>query len=105
MNDSIIKAVVAALLLLAAAGVVFLLRKCLSGKAKAILLGLVAEAEARFGAGTGAIKLSAVLGELYARMPALLQLLFPTETVDGWVESALAAFKGMIGKEKDHDGT
>lgn len=105
MNDTIIKAIVAALLLSAAAGVVCLLRKQLSVKAKEILLGLVAEAEDRFGAGTGAIKLSAVLGGLYERMPSILQFLFPTKTVDGWVESALAAFKDMIGKDGGHDGT
>ena len=102
MNENIIKILVIALAALAAAGVVFLLRRQLSARAKEILLGLVAEAERRFGAKTGEIKLSSVLGELYARMPALLQLLFPTETVDEWVEAALAKFKEMIGKvEKD----
>ena len=102
MNENIIKILVIALAALAAAGVVFLLRRQLSARAKEILLGLVAEAERRFGAKTGEIKLSSVLGELYARMPALLQLLFPTKTVDEWVEAALAKFKEMIGKvEKD----
>lgn len=102
MNENIIKIAVSVLAVLVAGGVVYLLRAKLSARAKEILLGLVAEAERRFGAGTGEIKLSSVLGELYARMPALLQLLFPTETLDEWVEAALAKFKEMIGEvEKD----
>ncbi len=104
MNDNIIKIIVVSLAALAAAGLVYLLRAKLSSRAKEILLGLVAEAERRFGAGTGAIKLSSVLGELYARMPALLQLLFPTKTLDEWVEAALAKFKEMIGEVEKNDG-
>jgi hypothetical protein len=104
MNDNIIKIIVAVLAALAAAGLLYLLRAKLSSRAKEILLGLVAEAERRFGAGTGAIKLSSVLGELYARMPALLQLLFPTKTLDAWVEAALAKFKEMIGEVEKDDG-
>ena len=96
MNDHIIKIAVAALALLLAAGVVYLLRGEIAKRAKSILLGLVAEAEERFGAGTGEIKLSSVLGNLYARTPSLLQLLFPKETVDAWVESALSHFKELL---------
>ena len=104
MNDNIIRIIVTVLAALAAAGLVYLLRARLSTRAKEILLGLVAEAERRFGGKTGEIKLSSVLGELYARMPALLQLLFPTKTLDAWVEAALVKFKEMIGEVESDDG-
>ena len=104
MNENIIKIAVALFAAVAAAGAVYLLREKLSVRAKEILLGLVAEAERRFGAGTGEIKLSSVLGELYARMPVLLQLLFPTKVLDTWVEAALVKFKEMIGEVEKDDG-
>lgn len=104
MNETIIKIALGVLAAALAAGVLYLYRDKLGRRAKSILLGLVAEAEERFGAGTGEIKLSSVLGNLYARTPALLQLLFPKETVDGWVEAALAHFKKLIGEVKDDDG-
>ena len=104
MNETIIKIAMGVCAILFCAGAVYLFRDKLGKRAKSILLGLVAEAEERFGAGTGEIKLSSVLGNLYARTPALLQLLFPKETVDGWVEAALAHFKELIGEVTDDDG-
>lgn len=79
------------------AGAVYLARRGLSDRAKRILLGLVAEAEAYFGAGTGAIKLSSVLGKLYAAMPPLLQFLFRRETIEDWIEEAVDALKQYLG--------
>ena len=104
MNELTIKIALAVLGVLFLAGAVYLFRGRIGERAKSILLGLVAEAEEHFGAGTGEIKLSSVLGNLYARTPALLQLLFPKETVDGWVEDALARFKEMLGEVADDDG-
>ena len=78
------------------AAAVFFARNGLSRRAKRILLGLVAEAEAYFGTGTGAIKFSAVLGKLYSAMPAVMQLLFRPETIEGWIEEAVAALKSYL---------
>lgn len=104
MNDTIFGIAVASLLALGAAGAVYLLREQLSLRAKGILLALVAEAEEHFGPGTGEIKLSSVLSELYARMPLFLQLLFPQETVVAWVEGALAHFKEILCEVTGDDG-
>ena len=100
----IVKIVLGVVAALFGVGVIYLLRGRIAERAKALLLGLVADAEERFGAGTGEIKLSSVLGNLYALTPALLQWLFPKETVDGWVETALTRFKEIISGVTDDDG-
>jgi hypothetical protein len=82
------------------AGLIFCLRGGLSARARAILLGLVAEAEVLFGAGTGEIKFSAVLSRLYAAMPSVLQFLFSEKTVASWIEDAVAALKACLGEEE-----
>ena len=63
----------------------------------------MAEAEAYFGAGTGAIKLSSVLGKLYAAMPPLMQILFRRETIEGWIEEAVSALKAYL-REAEGEG-
>ncbi len=85
------------MLVLVAVGVALLIlrRRGLSGRAQSMLLGLVAEAEATFGAGTGKIKFSSVLSRLYAALPAGVQFLFSEETVAAWIENALAQFKAL----------
>ena len=83
------------------AGLVFLARRGLSERARNILLGLVAEAESFFGAGTGQIKFSAVLGRLYTAMPSVLQFLFSEKTIASWIEDAVAALKAALGEEDE----
>lgn len=92
MSQPIMSVIIAVLSVLAAI-LVAALRGGLSERAKSILLGLVAEAESYFGAGTGRIKFSAVLGRLYATMPTLLQVLFSEKTVADWIEEAVASLK------------
>ena len=104
MNDTILELIAAIFCALFAAGCIFLLREGIAKRAKSILLALVAEAEEHFGAGTGEIKLSSVLGEFYARVPLLLQILFPKETVCAWVEEALARFKALLSEVSEDDG-
>ena len=77
-------------------GAIYFARNGISARAKRILLGLVAEAECYFGEGTGSIKFSAVLGRLYSQMPAVMQLLFKPETIEGWIEEAVAALKRYL---------
>ncbi len=81
------------------AGLLFCFRNGLSDRAKKILLGFVAEAEAIFGGGTGEIKFSAVLGRLYAAMPSALQFLFSEKTVASWIEDAVNALKACLSEE------
>ncbi len=88
MNETIMSLLLAGLAALVTLAL-RLLRGRLSAEAKSILLGLVAEAEAYFGSGTGKIKLSAVLGRLYATMPTLFAVLFREKTVTDWVEEAV----------------
>lgn len=93
------------LLLLAVAGVILILvwRYGLSARAKRVLLGLVAEAEACFGAGTGEIKLSSVFGKLYAMMPEAFRLLFSERTVRAWIEDALTTLRGLLADKAEEE--
>jgi hypothetical protein len=84
----------------AAVAAVLVARRGLSARARRIQLGLVAEAECYFGDGTGAIKFSAVLGRLYESLPAVAQLLFKPETVEGWIEEAVSALRRYLSEEK-----
>ena len=58
-----------------------------------MLFSLVTEAEREYGGGTGALKLSAVLTELYPKLPALIKMLVSEEHLTDWIEEALAAAK------------
>lgn len=58
-----------------------------------MLFSLVTEAEKAYGAGTGALKLSAVLTELYPKLPAMIKALVSEEQLTGWIEEALTAAK------------
>jgi hypothetical protein len=100
MEHIILPILCAALAALCVAAGVYFARRGLSARAREILLGLVAEAEGYFGEGTGAIKLSAVLGRLYEMMPTLLQVLFKPATIRGWVEEAVCALKDYLQKEQ-----
>ncbi len=81
-------------------GLILIRRRGLSAQAKKILLGLVAEAEALFGAGTGEIKFSAVLGRLYAALPGTVQLLFSQETIASWIEDAVLQLKACLDEDR-----
>lgn len=58
-----------------------------------MLFSLVTEAEREYGGGTGALKLSAVLTELYPKLPALIKMLVSEEHLTDWIEEALTAAK------------
>lgn len=100
MNQIILPLLCALFALFLLGAAIYFARRGLSARARAILLGLVAEAESYFGEGTGKIKLSAVLGRLYESMPPLLQVLFKPSTIEGWIEEAVAAFKHYLEEEK-----
>lgn len=58
-----------------------------------MLYSLVTEAEKNFGSGTGSLKLAAVIAEIYPKLPAVIKLFITEETIEKWVEDALAAAK------------
>ena len=58
-----------------------------------ILYSLVTEAEQIYGAGTGSLKLAAVIDALYPNLPAVIKLFITDETLVKWVETALETAK------------
>ena len=99
MKEIILTLVCALVFIGVCAGLILIRRRGLSERAKKILLGLVAEAERAFGAGTGAIKFSAVLGRLYGALPETVQFLFSQETIASWIEDAVLQLKGYLDEE------
>lgn len=59
--------------------------------------GLVTQAEETYGAGTGAIKKSAVLAELLRLLPEEHRAAFPPELLEDIIESGLAEAKRLWG--------
>lgn len=57
-----------------------------------MLYSLVTEAEKQYGGGTGELKLSSVISQLYQKAPAAVKVI-PVETLEKWVEEALATAK------------
>lgn len=100
MNQTIATVIAALAFVGICAGLLIIKKRGLSSRAKKILLGLVAEAEQMFGGGTGSIKFSAVLGRLYAALPATVQFLFSEETVASWIEDAVEALKQSAREEE-----
>ena len=58
-----------------------------------MLYALVTEAEKEYGGGTGALKLAAVIAQIYPQLPAFLKLFVTEETITEWVEDALVVAK------------
>ena len=58
-----------------------------------MLYALVTEAETQFGAGTGSLKLAAVIDAIYPKLPVIIKTFITDETLVRWVEVALAAAK------------
>ena len=52
-----------------------------------MLFSLVTEAEKQYGSGTGELKLSSVVSQLYAKLP-IAATIIPVGTVEKWVEEA-----------------
>ena len=58
-----------------------------------MLYALVTEAEKQYGNGTGALKLAAVISQVYPKLPAIIKTFVSIEMLTGWVEDALEAAK------------
>ena len=62
---------------------------------------LVTEAEKSYGAGTGSLKLAAVLTLIYPKLPAAVKLIVSEKTLLSWIEIGLSAAKEIWAKNKD----
>ena len=88
-------------IILAIIGVLILLILWFIGKkniVKSVLLQCVIDAEAKYGAGTGAIKHDAVVGWIKAKFPTLF-LIISDKTLDKWIEDVVQYIKNELGEK------
>lgn len=65
-----------------------------------MLYALVTEAEKQYGSGTGELKLSSVIAQIYEKAPAAVKVI-PVSTLQSWVEEALEAAKEKWAKNSN----
>ncbi len=81
------------LIVAALAAVIFAIFKGNKSVVMRMLYSLVTEAEQFYGAGTGSLKLAAVIDTIYPNLPAVIKLFITDKTLVKWVEEALKAAK------------
>lgn len=81
------------LIVAAVASVVFAIFKGNKSVVTRMLYSLVTEAEQTFGAGTGQLKLAAVIDAIYPSLPAVIKIFITEKTLVRWIEEALAKAK------------
>lgn len=62
-----------------------------------MLFSLVTEAEKEYGAGTGALKLAAVITKVYPQLPPIVKAFVSADQLKKWVEEALVLAKTKWG--------
>lgn len=65
-----------------------------------MLYALVTEAEKQYGSGTGELKLSSVIAQIYEKAPAAVKVI-PVSTLQSWVEDALETAKEKWAKNSN----
>ena len=80
------------------AALIIMIKRGYGKQAKAIVLSLVAQAEERYGGGTGEIKFSSVAAELYERLPSLARILISRAALARMIESAVTKLKEILSK-------
>ena len=65
-----------------------------------MLSALVTEAEKQYGSGTGELKLSSVIAQIYEKAPAAVKVI-PVSTLQSWVEEALEMAKEKWAKNSN----
>ena len=65
-----------------------------------MLYALVTEAEKQYGSGTGELKLSSVIAQIYEKAPAAVKVI-PVSTLQSWVEEALEMAKEKWAKNSN----
>lgn len=81
------------LIVVAVAAIIFAIFKGNKSVVMRMLYSLVTEAEQIYGAGTGSLKLAAVIDAIYPNLPAVIKLFITDETLVKWVETALETAK------------
>ncbi len=81
------------LIVAAVAAIVFAIFKGNKSVVMKMLYSLVTEAEQIYGAGTGSLKLAAVIDAIYPKLPAVIKTFVSDKTIVKWVEEALEAAK------------
>lgn len=81
------------LIVVAVAAIIFAIFKGNKSVVMRMLYSLVTKAEQIYGAGTGSLKLAAVIDAIYPNLPAVIKLFITDETLVKWVESALETAK------------
>lgn len=65
-----------------------------------MLYSLVTEAEKQYGGGTGELKLSSVVAQIYEKAPAAAKII-PVATLEKWIEEALTTAKEKWAKNSN----
>lgn len=81
------------LIIAAVAAVVVAIFKGNKSVVMRMLYALVTDAEQAFGAGTGSLKLAAVIDVIYPKLPGIIKAFISDDMLERWVEEALAAAK------------
>lgn len=81
------------LVIVATAALVFAIFKGNKSVVMSMLFSLVTDAEKNFGSGTGALKLASVITEIYPKLPTVIKTFISAQTLQKWVEDALAMAK------------
>jgi hypothetical protein len=81
------------LIIAAAAAITYAIFKGNKSIVMRMLYSLVTEAEQIYGAGTGSLKLAAVIEFIYPKLPTIIKIFISDKTLVKWVEEALAAAK------------
>ena len=102
MTDTIM---ISAMLAVLGIGVFLLYRFGCVKEAKAILLHLVAEAEARWGGGTGEIKFSEVSARLYEKLPMAARYVLSEKAIAALIEHAVEQLKGVLSEKTKKEQT
>lgn len=97
MNTELLACIGHIFLILVVIGIMLFLYK--SGKkeiVKKIVLDLVVRAEKALGSGTGELKYAWVVGELYRKLPPIIQLLFTDKDIDNFIDEGVEKLKTYL---------
>ncbi len=64
-----------------------------------MLYALVREAEERYGDGAGKLRFAEVMTKIYTMLPPILKLFITYDTLEAWIEAAVAQMKEELGQK------
>lgn len=93
------KIMLAVLIGILVAGIIYLIVLYRKGKEKEILSivkAFVDEAEVKFGSGTGALKYEYVVGKLYTALPGYIKVFVSDKLIDSWIKVAVDELQELL---------